>query len=88
MAVEELLEFGEAEFLLGNCPDCKRRVLTYPADASDGGGSRCVHCDSSVTDELREANGDDLPDAGYGLLELQGCGNPDCGGGRCSREQA
>jgi hypothetical protein len=36
---------------------------------------------------LRAAKGDELPTSSYGLLETQGCGNPSCGGGQCSRRQ-
>jgi len=95
-------DFSDSSFQLGRCSACAREVLTYPAFESDGqahqsddpvhqdGPEReawcCVHCDTAVIDGLRLVSGEDLPDVGYGLLELQGCGNPDCGGGRCSRE--
>jgi hypothetical protein len=46
-----------------------------------------VHCDQAVQRKLRPAKGEDLPSNGYGLLETQGCGNPSCGGGQCSRKQ-
>lgn len=79
--------FEELEFTLGFCAICNREVLTY-ADA-DGDGEalvhRCVHCEQRVASRLRLSTGADLPDAGYGLLELQGCGSPTCGGGQCGR---
>ena len=78
--------FAVTRFIVGRCEPCDRDVLTYPAFDDEGAEfPHCVHCDAAVTAEVRDASGDDLPDHGYGLLELQGCGNPDCGGGRCSR---
>lgn len=88
-------DFSDNGFQLGQCPSCAREVLTYPSFALDDPVAEetqecaalcCVHCDTAVTEGLRLVSGTDLPDVGYGLLELQGCGNPDCGGGRCSRE--
>ncbi len=78
--------FTDASFTIGSCDTCEREVLTFPALDTDGDGRCCVHCDAPVTRELRLASGADLPDHGYGLLELQGCGNPECGGGTCSRQ--
>lgn len=80
--------FEETPFVIGYCADCQRRVLTHPDLDGDGERALCVHCDAVVSDDLRPASGAELPDHGYGLLELQGCGNPECGGGACSRQQA
>ena len=77
--------FDELEFTLGQCAICDRDVLTYPDP--DGDQRRCVHCDQLVQRRIRAATGEDLPSHGYGLLETQGCGNPSCGGGQCSRRQ-
>src|SRR5262245_21436520 len=78
----------ELDFTFGWCAICDREVLTY-ADYDDPAGElrRCVHCEQAVQHRLRPAAVDDLPASGYGLLELQGCGNPNCGGGQCSRRQ-
>lgn len=81
------VRFDELEFVLGRCAICDRDVLTYPdSDGDELNQRRCVHCDQAVS-HLRSAQGDELPDNGYGLLETQGCGNPGCGGGQCSRRQ-
>jgi hypothetical protein len=80
--------FEEAEFTVGWCAICDRDVLTYAdMEVVDAELRRCVHCDELVQHSLRRATGDDLPTHGYGLLETQGCGNPSCGGGQCSRRQ-
>lgn len=80
------VRFGELEFTLGYCAICDRDVLTYP-DPDESERQCCVHCDQAVQRKLRAATGEDLPSSGYGLLETQGCGNPSCGGGQCSRRQ-
>jgi hypothetical protein len=85
MSIASDLEFGEIGFTVGHCSVCARQVLTYPALDPGSDQLHCVHCDAAVSDGIRPANGSELPDHGYGLLELQGCGNPDCGGGACSR---
>lgn len=79
---------ADLELTLGWCAICDREVLTY-ADYDDGEREqrRCVHCEQAVQRKLRAAVVDDLPGSGYGLLESQGCGNPSCGGGQCSRRQ-
>ena len=79
---------AELDFTVGFCAICDKEVLTY-ADFPDQGEpeQRCVHCDQLVQHRLRLTTGDQLPANGYGLLELQGCGNPACGGGQCSRRQ-
>ncbi len=82
---EEGRDFTGISFDVGQCDVCEREVLTYPAYEGEAEVICCVHCDARVTNGLRTALGEDLPDFGYGLLELQGCGNPECGGGRCSR---
>ena len=77
-----------ADFTLGWCAICSREVLTYSDYDPDAAEERrCVHCEQLVRQRLRSAPVDDLPANGYGLLELQGCGNPSCGGGQCSRRQ-
>jgi hypothetical protein len=81
------VRFDELEFVLGRCAICDRDVLTYPdPDGDELNQRRCVHCDQTVS-HVRSARGAELPDNGYGLLETQGCGNPGCGGGQCSRRQ-
>jgi hypothetical protein len=82
-----LSPFEETRFTIGFCSACERQVLTHPDLDSAEQRLLCVHCDAVVRDGLRAAAGSELPDHGYGLLELQGCGNPDCGGGACSRRQ-
>lgn len=82
------VRFDELDFMLGWCAICDRDVLTYPDPESAELDRRCcVHCDQLVERQLRRATGDELPSNGYGLLETQGCGNPGCGGGQCSRRQ-
>lgn len=86
MSFAESGEFEDLEFRVGFCAECEREVLTYLSYGSEGGEQCCcVHCDVPLRAATRPARGADLPDAGYGLLELQGCGNPDCGGGRCGQ---
>jgi hypothetical protein len=79
----------ELQFVVGRCAPCDRDVLTYLAVAADDRPERrlCVHCDQPVEHQIRAATEDELPSHGYGLLETQGCGNPNCGGGQCSRSQ-
>ncbi len=77
------LQFDDLEFPLGWCTPCGREVLT--AVAEDGDGRLCVHCDLPVDGALRQARGVDLAGSGYALHEEQGCGRPDCGGGRCGK---
>jgi len=79
------LRFDELQFTVGWCAICDRDVLTYPDPDDDR--PRCVHCEQAVQHKVRAATGDELPTHGYGLLETQGCGNPGCGGGQCSRRQ-
>jgi len=84
----EDVRFAEIEFTVGWCTQCERDVLTYPdPDSDEVAAVRCVHCEQTVDHALRTAKGDALPEHGYGLLETQGCGNPSCGGGQCSRRQ-
>ena len=75
------LEFDDLEFPLGWCKLCEREVLTA---AGNDEARQCVHCDEPVT-KVRHARGLDLAGSGYALHEEQGCGRPDCGGGRCGR---
>jgi len=80
--------FEELGFIIGWCAICERDVLTYDdPEAAEHLRRCCVHCDQAVQRSLRAATGDELPQHGYGLLETQGCGNPACGGGQCSRRQ-
>jgi hypothetical protein len=80
--------FEDLQFTVGWCAICDRDVLTYPdPDALERARRLCVHCDQTIERHVRAATGDELPSHGYGLLETQGCGNPGCGGGQCSRRQ-
>jgi hypothetical protein len=45
----------------------------------------CVHCDTGVDRELQAVARPELDSYGYAVVEDLGCGNPDCGGGRCLR---
>jgi len=85
----EDVRLDELQFVVGHCTPCDRDVLTYldPIDSEGSDRRLCVHCDQPVDRELRPASEDELPAHGYGLLETQGCGNPNCGGGQCSRRQ-
>jgi hypothetical protein len=79
---------ADPSFTLGWCAICSREVLTYTDyDAAQREERRCVHCEQLVQHKLRAAPVSELPSNGYGLLELQGCGNPNCGGGQCARQQ-
>jgi hypothetical protein len=75
------LQFDDLEFPLGWCGHCQREVLTAVGDESDA--RHCVHCGEPIGGPIRHARGMDLADSGYALHEEQGCGRPDCGGGRC-----
>lgn len=82
------VRLDELEFTFGWCAICDRDVLTYAdPEATDGGRRQCVHCDQIVGHRMRIAHGNELPAHGYGLLETQGCGNPNCGGGQCGRRE-
>ena len=86
MSFVDTAEFAELDFPVGRCDRCGREVLAYLSYASEGGAALCcVHCDAPLPLAPRPASGSALPEIGYGLLELQGCGNPDCGGGQCGR---
>ncbi len=87
MEVDSGAEFSEVSFRIGRCEECARDVLTFPGFEPGDDRVYCVHCEKPVAEGLRDAAGDDLPDHGYGLLELQGCGNAECGGGACSRKE-
>ncbi len=79
--------FDESEFVVAWCSGCGREVLTYiPADDPDEERRHCVHCDVALGAELRAAPGSELTAAGYAVVEPQGCGNPNCGGGQCARK--
>lgn len=75
------LQFDDLDFPLGWCEPCQREVLTAVQAESDA--RQCVHCGGAIGDRLRQARGLDLASSGYALYEEQGCGRPDCGGGRC-----
>ncbi|MEO8605519.1 MAG: hypothetical protein ABI629_23320 [bacterium] len=82
------LRFEESEFTVGWCAACDRDVLTYAdVDEASEAAPRCVHCEQRVG-RLRTATGEDLPQHGYGVLEDAGCGRPDCGNGRCGRNES
>ena len=83
--MSEVTAFDDLRFTIGDCASCARTVLTYTAFDLDEEAHRCVHCDKAVTSNLSSTAGEALPDHGYGLLEAQGCGNPECGGGACMR---
>jgi hypothetical protein len=75
-----------SDFILAHCESCARQVLTHTVWSENGGDElRCVHCDRPTVGPLCFASSDELPEHGYDLVELGGCGNPNCGGGRCSR---
>ena len=69
---------------MGLCPGCKRDVLTW-LDYDDDGAERrlCVHCDATVETGLRLVDESELSEKDYAFVQEQGCGRPDCGGGRC-----
>jgi hypothetical protein len=74
------------ELSFAHCDTCGRDVLTHTDYAADGAERRlCVHCDGDVTSEPRSVRIADLDAEGYAVLEEEGCGRPDCGGGRCGR---
>jgi hypothetical protein len=75
------LQFEELDFPLGWCEHCQREVLTGASADSDA--RYCVHCGDPIAGRIRQIRGMDLGDSGYALHEEQGCGRPDCGGGRC-----
>ena len=75
----------DLEFTLAWCPACERDVLTHAHFDADGPERRlCVHCDGDIENQ-RVLPIDDLEAQGYAVIELEGCGKPDCGGGRCTR---
>ena len=66
----------------------RARARSSPTRSVSEDGSdelRCVHCDRPAAGPLCFAAGEDLPEHGYDFVEFGGCGNPNCGGGRCSR---
>jgi hypothetical protein len=75
------LQFEDLDFPLGWCSQCAREVLM--ALRHEGDARECVHCGAPISGRVRDARGMDLGEAGYALHEEQGCGRPDCGGGRC-----
>jgi hypothetical protein len=75
------LHFDDLDFPLGWCGQCRREVLI--AARADREVGDCVHCGQPITGRIRHARGIDLGASGYALYEGQGCGRPDCGGGRC-----
>lgn len=83
----ESSEAREDEFIVGHCARCGRDVLTHAGyDEEKGRELRlCVHCDRGVDRELRAVVQAELDSYGYAVIEDLGCGNPDCGGGRCLR---
>lgn len=73
------------EFTFAWCAGCERDVLTHAHYDAEGTERRlCVHCDGDVANE-RTVQVGDLEAEGYAVFEQQGCGKPDCGGGRCNR---
>ena len=76
----------EIEVAFAWCETCARDVLTHGDYDADGHERRlCVHCDGLVAVERRAVRLGDLEAEGYSVIEEQGCGRPDCGGGRCGR---
>jgi hypothetical protein len=66
------------------CEACGHDVLTHAHYDQDDAERLCVHCDGPVASE-RKVRLADLEAEGYAVIEQQGCGRPDCGGGRCGR---
>jgi hypothetical protein len=76
--------FSAVEFATGYCSSCERDVLTHSSFDDSGLEVRfCVHCDTPLDVEMTK--GSALSAYGYDLIEAEGCGRPDCGGGRCGR---
>jgi len=84
MASVETTEPTALSLSIGPCPECKRDVLTW-IDYDENGAERrlCVHCDSVVEADVHLVGEGELAEKDYALVEEQGCGRPDCGGGRC-----
>ena len=78
------VDSNELVFSLGWCSTCAKEVLTH-VDYDEAGAEslRCVHCDAAVVTDLRVATETELSERDYAIVEEQGCGRPDCGGGRC-----
>jgi hypothetical protein len=77
---------AEVEIAFAWCAACAREVLTHGDYDAEGRERRlCVHCDGPAAVEQRAVRLGDLDAEGYALVEEQGCGRPDCGGGRCGR---
>jgi hypothetical protein len=82
----EWSEAQEDQFIVGHCIPCGRTVLTHAGYGEKGCDLRlCVHCDTGVDRDLRAVVRPELDSYGYAVIEDLGCGNPDCGGGRCLR---
>ena len=67
------------------CDSCGREVLPYIDYAAQQESLCCVHCDGALGGGFRVVTGKELDENGYSFVEEGGCGNPDCGNGRCSR---
>jgi hypothetical protein len=81
-------EFGAdpGDFAVAACPECRRDVLTYPAEGSSAGfeARRCIHCDERLRGALRWIDAADLEALGYvldaGTDDAGGCASCDNGG--------
>ncbi len=83
-ALVNAADSDEVVFSLGWCSTCEKEVLTH-VDYDEAGVESllCVHCDTTVATDIRVATESGLSDREYAIVEEQGCGRPDCGGGRC-----
>jgi hypothetical protein len=84
--VDESL-LADTHFPIGWCVRCARQVLTALSPlGTETDGRQCVHCDGSIATATAMVSADELHRYGYGPRdEGEGCGRPDCGGGRCGR---
>lgn len=67
------------------CDSCGREVLSYLDFGATQEALCCVHCDGALGAGVRVVSSQELEENGYAFAEEGGCGNPDCGNGRCSR---
>jgi len=79
----------EGPIPVGHCGRCGREVLAVLAagGALDEERRACAHCEATLDPAaLRWLDEADLDAVGYAAYaEAEGCGRPDCGGGRCGR---
>ena len=72
---------GSTEFVLGDCPECAKQVLTHlDLGRDDEEIRRCLHCDAIISNGFRWATSAELETKGYAIVDARICGD----GGGCA----